>query len=354
MTLINTIMREAETRWRHNIEQYFPQLNDLRFRYEQGDEFSAYTILEDREIIITLNQQHVDKVGDDIARVCVGNKSDHVINYVHFVLLHETYHYFEGSRDYDGPQSDEKKIIAAIRKGILQRKPSLTPSEQIMKIQSSKDYIDDFLVNTRICYDNMQRDYLPYNIMPCIHADTPSFQSMNLTNQFIDFSYLIVNSIPRFLFGNTASMAIHIESMKDKEEFVSLGILGILVGYEIPLSKIYSKDKGVDQTFQRKILTDVWNQLDGKNRYTCIENMMALLGGMVMPHPKSTPPLSAISSAIWDDLEREGNLETFMRDPVMIEYQRDMLKLLRANGQEEVIKTSGLEDFLEEYNREKV
>lgn len=130
-----------------------------------------------------------------------------------YLLAHELFHSVEAPFSTTGPESDQKRIIDAIRQGIKAADPSMRPLFQIRKIRSLINMVMDFIVDNRIFLDNERIKLFAGKVIPVfdlveMHIDPragilrswlPRNPPMEVVSQFTVSRYIYA-----LLYGNRA------------------------------------------------------------------------------------------------------------------------------------------------------
>src|SRR3989344_7088218 len=169
MRSMHLLLNEAEREWRDELRRDLPLHADtpvIRDTKPNGRDWTFSTDLKKVFAHIGDDESLQKKFQEFVTKYWEGNPQDLARDTLHYLLFHEKYHPLEAPFSVEGKDNDNKKIHQAIRSGLIQAEPNLSPLEQVVKVQASQNGVKDFILDNRFAIDNGERKYVREDIIP--------------------------------------------------------------------------------------------------------------------------------------------------------------------------------------------
>jgi len=287
MESINVLLEQAEERWRSEVSDNHPLWSNIPIvkegKHGHGSDWHFSTDLKKIFALIFNDEGLRQKFTELIPKYWEGKPEDVALHTLHYLLYHELYHPMEA------PKSDEdnKKIHQAIRRGILKAEPTLTPLEQMLKVNASQNAMKDFILDNRFAVDNEEGKYVRDDVIPVwdvieLH-DKPTKTDFYTITRYMYGKLYGPAKAHGFFADKTGKKGVTVaeEAMKallKQGSATDASLLGKLKGiFSKPADYFEKKDeavKGVREVFA------------GEDRYAGIERFMAVLA----PYIKKSMP----------------------------------------------------------------
>jgi len=326
MKSVHLLLNDAERDWRSEVKRDFPLRSDTpvirnKNKHAKSKDWEFSTDLKNIFAIISNDEDLQKKFDTVITKYWDGNPEILARETLHYLLYHELYHPIEAPFSIHGNDNDNKRIHQAIRRGILRAEPSLSPLEQVIKVQASQNGVKDFIIDNRFALDNKVKGYVRDGIIPV-------WDVLELQNATAKTSFY---TITRFLYGVLyGPQSVHnFFEEKGGKDCVSISekALSALIGESVKLPKKNSLVGKAKSLFNNKesyekiqeYVTAIREVFSSKDRYRGIERFMAVLGpyvekGMPQGRPdmqgegSGSSPQSILQDLL-DDMTQEEQAE---------------------------------------------
>ena len=291
MKSMHLLLNDAEREWRGEIRSDFPLRSDtpvIKNSKVNGRDWIFSTDLKSIFADISNDEALQRKFETVVSQYWEGDPEVLAKETLHYLLYHELYHPIEAPFSVSGDDNDNKRIHQAIRRGVIQAEPKLSPLEQVVKVQLSQNGVKDFILDNRFAIDNKDRQYVQDDIIPTwdlleLH-DNPS-----KTNFY---------SITRFLYGLFYGPESTHDFFREKAgkdgASISEKALSALIGTPSPLPEKKKKSfidrakalfgktqEDKDYEHVQEYVKAVREVFSGDDRYKGIERFMTVLGHYV-------------------------------------------------------------------------
>ena len=274
---MDVLLEEAEEQWRDEISDNHPLWSTIpvikKGKHGHGKDWEFSTDLKQIFAII-FNSENLRKKFTDIVPQYWDGKSEEVaLHTLHYLLYHELYHPLEAPKSED----DNKRIHQAIRRGIIQTEPTLSPLEQVMKVTASQNAVKDFILDNRFAVDNEEKKYVRDDIIPVwdlleLHDKPTKTDFYTITRYMYGKLYGPAKTHSFFAEktgkGGIAVAQQAMAALLERETDSSL--VGKLKGLFTKTDYFGLKDKAVAREVREKFA--------GDDRYAAIKRFMAVLG----------------------------------------------------------------------------
>src|SRR3989344_689637 len=287
MESINVLLEQAEEQWRSEVSDNHPLWSNIPVvkegKHGHGSDWHFSTDLKQIFALILNDEGLRQKFTELVPKYWEGKPEDVALHTLHYLLYHELYHPMEA------PKSDEdnKKIHQAIRRGIIKAEPTLTPLEQMLKVNASQNAMKDFILDNRFAVDNTEGKYVRDDVIPVwdvieLH-DKPTKTDFYTITRYMYGKLYGPAKAHGFFADKTGKKGVTVaeEAMKallKQGSATDASLLGKLKGiFSKPADYFEKKDeavKGVREVFA------------GEDRYAGIERFMAVLA----PYIKKSMP----------------------------------------------------------------
>ncbi|MBU2589556.1 MAG: hypothetical protein KKA65_03055 [Nanoarchaeota archaeon] len=304
---IQLLLNEAEHDWREDVRRDFPLRSDtsvIRRPAQNGRDWTFSTDLKSIFAEIAQDNNLGQKFETIVAKYWDGNPEKLVCETLHYLLHHELYHPIEAPFSVEGENNDNKRIHQAIRRGVLQAEPKLSPLEQVVKVQASQNGVKDFILDNRFALDNKEEEYVREDIIPI--WDLLELQDSSSETNF----YTVTRLLYGVLYGPQSTHKFFKEKSGKKGVALAEKALSTLIGKSVKLPKtkgaslvdraklLFNRntDKKEHERVQAyvKAIRDVFS---GDDRYKGIERFMAILGPYVQKDmPQGRPDMQGAGS----------------------------------------------------------
>jgi len=288
---MHLLLNEAEEAWREDVKRDFPLRSDvpiIRKSSKDGRDWTFSTDLKKIFASISNDEALQRKFESTIAEYWDGNPEELARQTLHYLLHHELYHPIEAPFSVSGEDNDNKRIHQAIRRGVVQAEPELSPLEQVIKVQASQNGVKDFILDNRFYLDNNAQEYVQGDIIPT--WDVLELQDAPSRTNF----YTITRLLYGIMYGpRTTHSFFQDKAGKDGME-VAEKALTKLIGREVSLPRQKAKTlKGKikslfsskpEENFTEKIqeyVQAIREIFSSEDRYRGIERLMSVLGPYV-------------------------------------------------------------------------
>lgn len=282
MNSLHLLLNEAERDWRKNVKRDFPLRSDtpvIKRNKTNGNDWEFSTDLKKIFATISNDEELQRKFKTVVTKHWKGEPEELAKDTLHYLLFHELYHPIEAPFSTSGKNNDSKGIHQAIRRGLLQAEPKLSPLEQMVKVQASQNGVKDFILDNRFALDNIEKEYVQEDIIPV--WDLLELQDSAPKTNF----YTITRLIYGMLYGPKSTHNFFEEKSGEKGLSLAEQSLSAIINSEVTLP---SKNKPSTETTQQEINDKLLNYVgairdvfSGKDRYRGIERMMGVLGPYV-------------------------------------------------------------------------
>ncbi|MBS3142440.1 hypothetical protein J4464_03565 [Candidatus Woesearchaeota archaeon] len=290
MKSMHLLLNEAEREWRNQVRDHFPLRSDtpvIRDAKPNGRDWTFSTDLSRIFAHIGNDESLQRKFREVIAKYWSGDPEELARETLHYLLHHELYHPLEAPFSVTGTDNDNKRIHQAIRRGVLQAEPGLSPLEQIVKVQASQNGVKDFILDNRFFLDNKARGYVREDIVP-------TWDMLELQDALSKTNFYTITRLLYGLMYGPQSTHKYFESKSGKKGHeIAEKALSALIGKpaQLPGRKrtVIGKAKAVlgtgsdPKTYERiqEYAKAVREIFAGKDRYAGIERLMKVLGPYV-------------------------------------------------------------------------
>ena len=322
MKSMHILLDEAEQAWRGEVKQDFPLWGTtpvIRNKEPNGRDWTFSTDLRTIFAHIGNDEELRKKFSSTIAKYWSGNPEELARETLHYLLYHELYHPIEAPFSVEGENNDNKRIHQAIRRGLLQAEPKLSPLEQVLRVHASQNDVKDFILDNRFALDNQEKEYVRKDIIPT--WDVLELQNSSPKTNFY--------TVTRFLYGLLYGPESTHEFFEDKAGKDGVKIAGQtlseLLGKTIQIPKkkksLVEKAKSLfgaeEQEYDLKqYVPQIREVFVGEDRYKGIERIMKVLGpyvekGMPQGRPMQGAGVSPqnILQDLLDDMTPEEQLQ---------------------------------------------
>ena len=291
MKSIHLLLNEAEQAWREEVKRDFPLRSDtpvVRKMSPNGRDWTFSTDLRRIFAEISGDESLQKKFETVVAKYWAGDPEELARETLHYLLYHELYHPLEAPFSVVGDDNDNKRIHQAIRRGILQAEPGLSPLEQVVKVQSSQNGVKDFILDNRFYLDNQTKKYVRDNIIPT--WDLLELQDAHAKTNF----YTVTRFLYGVLYGPQTTHAYFGGKAGKKGVAVAEKSLAALIGKPVQPPKkkkssfvakaksLLSGSSGQETPEQLpEYVTAIRSVFSGQDRYAGIQRFMAVLGPYV-------------------------------------------------------------------------
>ena len=324
MKSIHTLLDEAEEAWRGEIKQDFPLWGTtpvVRNTEQTGRDWTFSTDLRTIFAHIGNDDALKQKFASIITKYWSGDPQELASETLHYLLYHELYHPIEAPFSIAGDDNDNKKIHQAIRRGLLQAQPKLSPLEQVLKVHASQNGVKDFILDNRFALDNQERKYVREDIIPT--WDVLELQSSPSKTNF----YTVTRLLYGLLYGPESTHEFFEEKAGKDGIKVAEQSLSELLGKSVKFSKkkkslvervksLLTKSQPADDL--KPYVPQIREVFSGEDRYKGIERFMKVLAPYVekgMPQGRSdmqgaadVSPQSIVQDLL-DDMTPEEQLQ---------------------------------------------
>ncbi len=296
MRSMHLLLDGAERKWRDEIKTTFPLRADTKVvknTKPDGRDWTFSTDLKQIFASISGDESLREKFQKVIPRYWDGEPEKLAEETLHYLLYHELYHPVEAPFSVSGPDSDNKKIHQAIRRGLLKAEPKLSALEQVVRVSSSENTIKDFILDNRFYLDNQQGNYVRQDIIPT--WDVLELQEAPTNTNL----YTVTRLLYGMFYGPEKAHELFREKSGKEGQEVAEKAMSKLLGKSVKLPKnkatILEKAKkfvGMETDEQTKLpeyVKGIREVFSGEDRYKGIERMMSVLGPYVkkdMPQPR--------------------------------------------------------------------
>ena len=287
MKSINLLLNEAEHKWREELRNDFPLRSDtavIRDTKPNGRDWLFSTDLKNIFANISNDEGLQKKFKSIITKYWDGAPEDLAKETLHYLLFHELYHPIEAPFSVSGEDNDNKKIHQAIRRGIIKAEPSLSPLEQLVKVQASQNGVKDFILDNRFALDNEKRNYVRKDIIPT--WDVLELQDAPSKTNF----YTVTRFLYGLMYGPQSTHSFFEEkSGKEGYEIAEKALSALLdksvsfpkkKGTLIEKAKTLIRGTAEKEAYARlkEYVKSVREVFAGQDRYKGIERFMKVLG----------------------------------------------------------------------------
>tara|TARA_Y100000034_G_scaffold102652_1_gene127664 strand:- start:3817 stop:5793 length:1977 start_codon:yes stop_codon:yes gene_type:complete len=291
MRSLNLILNDAEHDWREDVNRHFPLRSDtpvIKKSKANGRDWSFSTDLKNIFATISNDENLQRKFETEVSKYWDGDPEEIAKAVLHYLLHHELYHPIEAPFSVKGEDNDNKQIHQAIRRGLLQAEPSLSPMEQVVKVQVSQNGVKDFILDNRFALDNESNDYVRNDVIPIW-----DFIELLNTPSKTNF-YTITRILYGAMYGPQSINEFFEKKSGKKGVDVAEKALSILIGKEVQLPRkktasLVDKAKSLldnDQNQEiyeqiKEYIKEIRTVFSGVDRYKGIELFMSVLGPYV-------------------------------------------------------------------------
>lgn len=298
---MHLLLNEAEYAWREDVRRDFPLRSDtpvIRKIYSNGRDWTFSTDLRRIFAQISGDENLQKKFETIIAKYWDGNPEELAKETLHYLLHHELYHPLEAPFSVAGKNNDNKLIHQSIRRGVLQTEPSLSPLEQVIKVQLSQNCVKDFILDNRFYIDNKARSYVRKDVIPI--WDLLELQNTASRTNF----YTVTRLLYGMMYGPQSTHNFFEEKSGEEGIAVAEKALSILIGKPVQLPRkqgtsLIGKAKSLfrgnpsQKTSEQQLqeyVGAIREVFSSKDRYEGIKRFMAVLGPYIeknMPQGRS-------------------------------------------------------------------
>lgn len=304
---MHLLLNEAEHSWREDVRRDFPLRSDtpvIRKTSPNGRDWTFSTDLRRIFADISGDESLQKKFETVVAKYWDGDPEELARETLHYLLHHELYHPLEAPFSVTGTDNDNKRIHQAIRRGVLQAEPGLSPLEQVVKVQASQNGVKDFILDNRFAIDNKKGGYVRDDIIPT--WDLLELQDAPSRTNFYTATRLLYG-----LMYGPESTHTYFEGKAGKEgAAVAEKALAALIGKPVQLPRkkgksLMDKAKSLlggssdQETYARlqEYVTAIRGVFSGQDRYEGIKRFMAVLGPYVEKNmPQGRPDMQGEGS----------------------------------------------------------
>jgi hypothetical protein len=319
MKSLHTLLDEIEPVWREEVRQNHylrsdtPLIRNKKTNQKDlrsGRDWTMSTDLSNIFADIFNDESLQRKFETIIAPLWDGDPETLARDTLHYLLDHELYHPIEApfsTRKSTGNEdNDNTHIHQAIRRGILQAEPDLSPDDQFAKVSAAQNAIKDFILDNRVYLDKQGRSYQDDII--------PTWDVLELHDSAPKTNFYTITRLLYGVFYGTESTHDFFQEKAGKEgKELAEKAMTALLGKAVTLptkqedsslvSKIKSfftstpnEDEQQDNELQSYI-TAIREVFSGEDRYKGIERFMAVLGPYVEKGmPQGRPDLQGEGS----------------------------------------------------------
>ena len=285
MKSMHLLLDEAERAWREDVRRDFPLRSDtpvIKKASAKGRDWTFSTDLRKIFADISGDESLQKKFETIVAKYWDGSPEELARETLHYLLHHELYHPLEAPFSVAGKDNDKKRIHQAIRRGILQAEPKLSPLEVLAKVQASQNIVKDFILDNRFAIDNKTANYVKEGVIP-IWDLLELQETPEATN-----CYTVTRFLYGALYGPKSTHEFFEEKAGKDGTAVAEKALAALIGKDVQLPKKKSlavKEKPSRTYEQDEQLQDyvaaARSVFSGDDRYEGIKRLMAVLGPYV-------------------------------------------------------------------------
>jgi len=307
MKSMHLLLNEAERDWRDDVRRDFPLHSDtsvVRKSSQNGRDWLFSTDLKQIYADISGDENLRKKFETVVAKYWDGEPEELARETLHYLLHHELYHPIEAPFSVSGEDNDNKRIHQAIRRGVLQAEPGLSPLEQVVKVQASQNGVKDFILDNRFALDNKEGEYVREDIIP-------TWDLLELQDSPSETNFYTVT---RFLYGimyGPQSTHGFFEGKSGKDGVVvAEKALSSLVGQSVNLPKtkgvsLVDKAKSIfgngtnqeDYDRVQSYVSSIREVFSSDDRYKGIERFMSVLGPYIQKNmPQGRPDMQGAGS----------------------------------------------------------
>ncbi len=307
---LKDIFKRSEKRWRTLLRTHFPLRSNVKV-IESKTTHHWHFSTDLKDIFYSINdEEYLKQVFNNVVSKYWNLPVETLFkeSFV-YLLFHELYHPIESPKS----KEDDKKTIEAIRKGLLKSNPNLESLEQLLKIKSSKNIVQDFILDNRLYLDNLVNSYFEKTIIPV-------FDVVELANsKQKDDIFNITRYLYAFLYGEDFVLDFFSEKLVD----------GVDVAKQ-SLEKLLGKKTSFNRKKRIDIVENIRKVFSSDKRYKAIEKFISVLEPYI--------PLTPIDNYRTDlDCSLPSILD-------------ELIQTLNSNEQQQFISSlfdSNLEDILE-------
>ncbi|MDI6738605.1 MAG: hypothetical protein QME12_08930 [Nanoarchaeota archaeon] len=312
MKSMHLLLDEAERAWREDVRRDFPLRSDtpvIKKDSANGRDWTFSTDLRKIFADISGDERLKKKFETIVSKYWDGSPEELARETLHYLLHHELYHPLEAPFSVAGKDNDKKRIHQAIRRGILQAEPKLSPLEVLAKVQASQNIVKDFILDNRFAIDNKAANYVREGVIPIWDLlelqDAP--EAANL--------YTVTRFLYGALYGPKSTHGFFEEKAGKEGAAVAEKALAALIGKAVLLPKkkgLAAKAKSFlvgsseQESYDRlqEYVAAARSVFSGDDRYGGIKRLMAVLAPYVKKDmPKGRPDMQGEGSSPQDILQ---------------------------------------------------
>jgi len=278
MESINVLLEQAEEQWRGEVSDNHPLWSTIPVvkegKHGHGKDWEFSTDLKQIFALIFNDEGLRQKFTELVPKYWDGRPEELASHTLHYLLYHELYHPLEAPKS----EEDSKKIHQAICRGIIKAEPTLTPLEQMFKVNASQNAVKDFILDNRFAVDNSEGKYVRDDVIPV--WDVIELHDKPTKTDF----YTITKYMYGKLYGPAKAHAFFAEKTGKKGVTVAEEAMKALLkqGSDVPFSlvgKIKSLFSKPADYFEKKdeAVKGIRKVFAGEDRYAGIERFMTVL-----------------------------------------------------------------------------
>lgn len=256
-SFLKDIFKHSEKRWRTLLRTHFPLRSNVQL-IESKTNHHWHFATDLKDIFYSINdEEYLKQVFSNVVSKYWNLPVETLFEETFvYLLFHEVYHPIEAPKS----KEDDKKTIEAIRKGLLKSNPILGPLEQLLKIKSSKNIVQDFILDNRLYLDNIVNDYFEKTTIPIFDV-----VELNNSDQE-DNIFNITRYLYAFLYGEDSVLDFFSEKL----------VAGVAVAKE-SLEKLLGKKVSLNSKKRFDVVENIREVFSSDKRYKAIEKFISVL-----------------------------------------------------------------------------
>lgn len=325
MQAISQLLDDAEEAWRNDLRSDYNSVwHDIpvdRSRENFPDrDWQFYTDLDTIFAEINDDAALQDAFEDTVTAYWDGDPEELARDTLHYLLFHELYHPLEAPAS----REDEKQLHQAIRRGILDAEPELTPEEQFAKVMAAENLVKDFILDTRFAVDNRGDRYVRDDIIPAFDVIALDGQPARTD------AYTVSRYLYGVLYGPQETHDFFADKTDDGTD-VAADTVEAVLDRDIEFPPTGDEEQTAEEYVAEYVQELHETFRPGNGRYDAVERLMAVLGPYVdetMENPRGDlDGVSASEGSVLEDLLED-------MDPAeQNEFLEDLVDELDGDGE---------------------